>query len=195
MSTINRKDLLPNIIPEPSDFLIVSGLAGASKDTAGLTDDGANLFTMAGAMGSTVAMGLGVALAAPKESILAVAGDGELMMGIGSLATVASMMPENYTIICIDNGMHAETGGQLGHTSRRTNLAVMADGAGIPSILEISSPNQFLEAANFIADAPGPRFLWARVTTDPPTAYKRDFNLAVRRQIFRCAFLKEKQVY
>ncbi len=65
MSTINRKDLLPNIIPKPSDFLIVSGLAGASKDTAGLTDDGSNLFTMAGAMGSTVVMGLGVALAAP----------------------------------------------------------------------------------------------------------------------------------
>ena len=191
MSTINRRDLLPNILPKPNDFLIVSGLAGASKDTAGLTDDGSNLFTMAGAMGSTVSMGLGVALAAPEQSVLAVAGDGELMMGIGSLATVASMMPEKYTIICIDNGIHAETGGQLGHTSRRTNLGVMADGAGIPSVLEIDSPNQFLEAANFITDAPGPRFLWARVTTDPPTAYKRDFNLAVRRQIFRTAFLED----
>ena len=191
MSTINRRDLLPNILPKPNDFLIVSGLAGASKDTAGLTDDGSNLFTMAGAMGSTVSMGLGVALAAPEQSVLAVAGDGELMMGIGSLATVASMMPEKYTIICIDNGMHAETGGQLGHTSRRTNLAVMADGAGIPSVLEIDSPTQFLEAASFITDSPGPRFLWARVTTDPPTAYKRDFNLAVRRQIFRTAFLED----
>ena len=192
MSEINRKDLLPNILPNPDDFLIVSGLAGASKDTAGLTNDGPNLFTMAGAMGSTVAMGLGVALAAPKHSVLAVAGDGELMMGIGSLATVASMMPANYTIICIDNGMHAETGGQLGHTSRRTNLSVMADGAGIPSVLEIDSPKQFMEAASFITDAPGPRFLWARVTTDPPTAYKRDFNLAVRRQIFRTQFLEDK---
>ena len=192
MSEINRKDLLPNILPNPDEFLIVSGLAGASKDTAGLTNDGPNLFTMAGAMGSTVAMGLGVALAAPKHSVLAVAGDGELMMGIGSLATVATMMPANYTIICIDNGMHAETGGQLGHTSRRTSLSIMADGAGIPSVLEIDSPKQFMEAARFITDAPGPRFLWARVTTDPPTAYKRDFNLAVRRQIFRTQFLEDK---
>jgi thiamine pyrophosphate-dependent acetolactate synthase large subunit-like protein len=194
MSTINRTDLLPNIVPKPNDFLIISGLAGASKDTAGLTDDGSNLFTMAGAMGSTVAMGLGVALAAPKQAVLAVSGDGELLMGIGSLATVASMMPVNYTIICIDNGIHAETGGQLGHTSRRTNLAVMAGGAGIPSVLEIDSPNQFLEATSFITDAPGPRFLWARVNTDPPTAYKRDFNLAVRRQIFRTAFLEDKKI-
>ena len=188
MSTINRRELLPTLLPNPDDFLIVSGLAGASKDTAGLTDDGSNLFTMAGAMGSTVSMGLGIALSAPSQHVLAVAGDGELMMGIGSLATVASMMPDNLTIICIDNGMHAETGGQLGHTSRRTNLAIMAEGAGIPSVLEIDSPDQFAEAANFITGQPGPRFLWARVTTEPPTAYKRDFDLAARRQIFRTAF-------
>lgn len=188
MSTINRRDLLPNLLTNPDDFLIVSGLAGASKDTAGLTDDGTNLFTMAGAMGSTVAMGLGVALSAPTRRVLSVAGDGELMMGIGSLVTVASMMPDNLTIICIDNGMHAETGGQLGHTSRRTNLATMADGAGIPSVMEINVTGQFVEAAKFITDAPGPRFLWARVTAEPPTAYKRDFDLAARRQIFRTAF-------
>ena len=193
MSTINRRDLLPNLLPNPDDFLIVSGLAGASKDTAGLTDDGSNLFTMAGAMGSTVSMGLGVALAAPTQPVLAVAGDGELMMGIGSLATVASMMPDNLTIICIDNGMHAETGGQLGHTSRRTNLAIMAEGAGIPSVLEIDSPNQFSDATKFITGEPGPRFLWARVTTEPPTAYKRDFDLAARRQIFRTAFKAKTQ--
>jgi len=84
--------------------------------------------------------------------------------------------------------MHAETGGQLGHTSRRTNLAIIAEGAGIPSVLTIDTPNRFDEAAKFIIEAPGPRFLWARVTDKPPTAYKRDFDLAARRQIFRTAF-------
>ncbi len=192
MGTINRRDLLPGLLPHPEEFLIVSGLAGASKDTAGLTDDGSNLFTMAGAMGSTVAMGLGVALSAPTRDVLAVAGDGELMMGIGSLATVASMMPNNLTIICIDNGMHAETGGQPGHTSRRTNLAIMAQGAGIPSVLTIETPDQINGAAKFITDEPGPRFLWARVSDEPPTAYKRDFDLAARRQIFRTAYLADK---
>ncbi|MBK17641.1 MAG: thiamine pyrophosphate-binding protein [Rhodospirillaceae bacterium] len=189
MGTINRRELLSQLLPNPEDFLIVSGLAGASKDTSELTDDGSNLFTMAGTMGASVPMALGVALSAPSEHVIAVAGDGELMMGIGSLPTVASMMPENLTIICVDNGMHAETGGQLGHTSRRTNLAVMAEGAGIPSIKTIENPDQIADAAKFIMNDPGPRFLWARVSDGPPSAYKRDFDLALRRQIFRDAYL------
>ena len=189
MGTINRRELLPALIPNPDKFLIISGLAGASKDAAGLTDDGPKLFTMAGTMGASVPMGLGVALSAPGKSVISIAGDGELIMGIGSLLTVASMMPDNFTIICIDNGMHAETGGQLGHTSRRTDLAIMAEGAGISSVMTIEAAEQILGASKFILNEPGPRFLWARVSDGPPTPYKRDFNLSTRREIFRTAYL------
>ena len=83
-------------------------------------------------------------------------------MNVGALATVASMAPDNLTIICIDNGCHGETGGQPGHTSRRTSLAMMAEGAGIPSVLTIASEGQLAEAARFLAESPAPRFLWAR---------------------------------
>ena len=137
MATIDRQLLLPKLIPNPDQYLMIAGLAGASKDAAGFTKDGANLFTMAGTMGASVSMGLGVALSKPKQPVISIAGDGELIMGIGSLLTVASMSPDNFTIICIDNGMHAETGGQLGHTSRCTDLAIMAKGAGIASVMTI----------------------------------------------------------
>ena len=187
--TLDRRNLLSELIPNPDHFLMISGLAGASKDAAAFTDDSANLFTMAGTMGASVSMGLGVALSAPTKNVIVFAGDGELMMNVGSLATVASMMPANLSIVCIDNGCHGETGGQKGHTARRTNLALMAEGAGLPSVMTIQTPEEIAQAAAFIAEAPGPRFLWARVMNGPPAAYKRNFDLAECRQRFRDAYL------
>jgi phosphonopyruvate decarboxylase len=187
--TLDRRNLLAELVPDPEKYLMISGLAGASKDAAAHTDDAANLFTMAGTMGASVSMGLGVALSVPSKDVIVFAGDGELMMNVGSLATVASMMPANLSIVCIDNGCHGETGGQPGHTARRTNLALMAEGAGLPSIMTIETPEQVADAAKFLREAQGPRFLWARVMNGPPAAYKRNFNLAECRQRFRDAYL------
>ncbi len=187
--TLDRRELLPVIFPAPDEYLFVSGLAGPARDTAALTDDGDNLFTMAGTMGAAVSMALGVALSAPERKVAVVAGDGELMMNIGSLATVASIAPDNLTIVCIDNGMHQETGRQRGHTARRTNLAMMAEGAGLASVMTITGPGELAAAAQFVAEAPAPRFLLARVTDGPPTAYKRSHDAADCRLRFRAAYL------
>lgn len=189
--TLDRRNLLSELVPNPERYLMISGLAGASKDAAAFTDDGANLFTMAGTMGASVSMGLGVALSAPDKDVIVFAGDGELMMNVGSLATVASMMPANLSIVCIDNGCHGETGGQPGHTALRTNLALMAEGAGLPSVMTIQTQEEVAQAAAFLTEAPGPRFLWARVMTGPPSAYKRNFNLAECRQRFRDTYLRQ----
>ncbi len=190
---IDRRDLLPQLIPDPDRYLIVSGLAGAAKDTAAYTSEADNLLTLGGAMGAALSMGLGVALSAPDEQVAVITGDGELIMNIGALATVASMMPANLTIVCIDNGVHGETGGQPGHTSRRTNLALMAEGAGLPSTLTIDAPEQIPAAAKFLIEAPAPRFLCVRVQPGPPAAYKRDFDLAACRLRVREAYLDGKR--
>ena len=189
---LDRRGLLAEIFPDHAEYLIVTGLAGAAKDTAALTQESANLITLGGAMGAAVSMGLGVALGARERKVAVITGDGELMMNVGALATVASMMPENLTIICIDNGAHGETGGQPGHTSKRTNLALMAEGAGIPSTFTLTAAGQFEEARRFLAEAPGPRFLWARVMPGPPTAYQRNWDLAECRLKFRNAYLAGK---
>ena len=123
---IDRRELLPQLFENPDDYLFVSGLAGAAKDTSALTDDGDNLYTMAGTMGAAVPMGLGVALNASDRMVVVVTGDGELLMGIGSLVTVASMAPANLSIVCIDNAQHGETGGQSGHTGKATDLETIA---------------------------------------------------------------------
>lgn len=186
---IDRRELLPQLFPNPDDYLIVSGLAGAAKDTAALTQDGPNLYTMAGTMGAAVAMGLGVALEAPDRKVAVVTGDGELLMGIGSLVTVASMAPSNLTIVCIDNAQHGETGGQSGHTGRKTDLEGIAKGSGIASTMTIAEPGQIADGATFLATAPGPRFLNCRVTQSDPSAFKRNMDPAECRVRFRTAFL------
>ena len=189
---LDRREILAKLLPNHSDYLMVSGLAGASRDAAALTSEADTLFTMGGAMGAAVPIGLGMALCAPARQVAVITGDGELLMNIGSLATVATAAPQNLSIVCIDNGRHGETGGQKGHTAERTDLAVMAQGAGIPSVMTISRPEELDAAARFLAESPAPRFLWARVIPGPPSDWKRDWNLADCRTRFRAAVLGQR---
>ena len=188
-AVLDRREFLPKLFPDPSDYLMVSGLAGASRDAAALTGEADNIFTMGGAMGAAVSIGLGMALCAPDRKIAVITGDGELMMNIGCLATVATAAPQNLSIVCIDNGQHGETGRQKSHTAERTDLEVMAQGAGIPATLAISRPDELEAAAKFLTESPAPRFLWARVMPGPPSDWKRNWHLADCRTRFRAALL------
>lgn len=190
--TLDRRSLLPELIPNPENFLLLAGLAGAARDLAGYTKEADNVITLGGAMGGAVPMALGMALAAPEEEVLVLTGDGELIMSLGALASVASMMPDNLTIVCLDNGGHGETGGQPGHTSRRTDLAKVAEGSGIPSVMTVVSSADFAAARKFIAEAPAPRFLWVRILPGPPTDYRRNWNLVEGRLKFRNAYLAKR---
>ena len=116
-STLDRRDVLAELFPNPERYLLVAGLAGSAKDTAAYTSEADNLITLGGAMGGAVPMALGMALSAPDDEVAVITGDGELMMSVGALASVASAMPANLTIVCMDNGRHMETGGQPGHTA------------------------------------------------------------------------------
>ncbi|MBF0279745.1 MAG: thiamine pyrophosphate-binding protein [SAR324 cluster bacterium] len=188
---IDRRNLLTQLFPSPDEHLFISGLAGPARDAAALTADGDNLFTMAGTMGAAVSMGLGVALSAPHCNIAVITGDGELLMNVGALATVATQGPANLSIVCIDNGCHGETGGQLGHTSHRCNLAKMAEGAGFSSVMSIASPHEIAEAADFLKAANSPRFLLVHVSNGPPSDYKRNLDPAACRLRFQNAYLKD----
>ncbi|MDH3739875.1 MAG: thiamine pyrophosphate-dependent enzyme [Alphaproteobacteria bacterium] len=185
---IDRRELLPQLFPAPEKWLFVSGLAGAARDAAALTNDGSNLYGMAGTMGAAVPMGLGVALSAPNHSVAVVTGDGEMLMGIGSLVTVAAARPQNLTIICLDNSMHGETGRQTGHTASVANLETIARGSGLSSTLTISEANEITNAVGFITESPGPRFLLVRILPTQPCVYSRDLDLAACRVRFRHEF-------
>ena len=188
-ATLDRREVLSRLFPNQEEYLFIGGLAGSARDAAALTDDGPNLFTMAGTMGAATSMGLGVAMCAPERKVAVITGDGELLMNIGSLATVATISPANLSIVCIDNGCHGETGSQSGHTSNKTNLEMMAKGAGIASTMTIVTESDLADGTTFLAEAPGPRFVQVRVMGGPPAAYKRNMDLAECRVRFRNAFL------
>ena len=109
-------------------------------------------FYLWGAMGGAVPMSLGLALAQPDRSVLAVTGDGEQLMGLGSLATVAASAPANLTVVVLDNGHFGETGMQASHTSLGADLAEVARGCGIARVRTVTALDQLDDLATEVAD-------------------------------------------
>ena len=162
--SLDRKSAVPAIVGDPDDLLIVCGLAGASKDMAHLTNDGDNIFTMAGAMGGATAMGLGLALSRPDKKVLVVTGDGELLMNVGTLATVGILKPANLSILCVDNGHYGETGYQESHTQRGVDLELLAQGSAIPTTRTIDRAEQSPEAPTMLRDSTGTSLILIKLT-------------------------------
>ncbi|HJU31388.1 MAG TPA: thiamine pyrophosphate-dependent enzyme [Hyphomicrobiaceae bacterium] len=184
---LDRVTAIPALIGRHQDFLIVTGLAGTSKDISALTDDGAHTYTMAGAMGGACMIGLGLALARRDKQVLVVTGDGELLMNIGSLATIAVMNPPNLSVICVDNGHYGETGYQKSHTSLGVDLEKIAAGSGIKRTLTIEKEGDLAEGARLIREGNGSSFVLLRVKPTEPPKYKRDLDPASGRARFRAA--------
>lgn len=190
--TLDRKLAVPALIGDPSGLLIVAGLAGTAKDIAALTDEGPNVFLMGGAMGAAVPFAMGLAYAQPSRWVLAVTGDGDLMMSVGILSTVGVMQPPNLAILCVDNGHYGETGYQAGHTSRGVDLETIARGSGIAATHTVSTEADYDAAARSLRASNGPAFVWLRVTTARPPAYKRNFDAVERKAVFRKALLGQR---
>lgn len=186
---LDRRDALPALVGDHRDFLIVSGLAGSSKDVAAMTDDAEHAFTMAGAMGAAATTGLGLALAQPERRVLVVTGDGELLMNIGSLATIAVMNPPNLSVVCVDNGHYGETGYQKSHTSLGVDLEGMATGAGIASTRTVEREEEVAPAGALLREGNSSTFVVLRVKPTEPPSYKRLMDGAAARNRFRMALL------
>ena len=188
---LDRCEALPALVGRHEDFLIVGGLAGAARDVAALTKNGSNGYAMGGAMGGACMIGLGLALARRDRRILVVTGDGELLMNVGALATIAVMNPPNLSIVCVDNGHYGETGYQKSHTSLGTDLEKMASGAGIKLTRTVQRKEEIAEGARFLRQGNGSVFLLLRVSTGEPPNYKRIWDPIANRTLFRAGLLGE----
>ena len=187
---LDRCQAVPALIGRHEDFLFVTGLAGTSRDVAALTDDGAHIYTMAGAMGGAAMMGLGLALARPDRRVLVVTGDGELLMNLGSLANIAVLNPPNLSILCVDNGHYGETGYQKSHTSLGVDLEKIAAGSGIKRTLTVGREGEIAEGARLLREGNATAFVLLRVKPAEPPAYKRNLDPAECRVRFRTALLR-----
>lgn len=126
----DRRAFVSRLLSSVPEALVVTGLGSASYDVFAAGDRDLNYYLW-GAMGGAAALGLGLALAQPSRSVVVITGDGEQLMGIGSLATIAAKQPRNLSIVVLDNGHFGETGMQRSHSSLGTDLVAVAKGFGI----------------------------------------------------------------
>jgi len=155
---LDRRQVVSTLLADRKDALVVAGLGAATYDLAAAGDHARNL-SLWGAMGGAVMMGLGLALAQPELPVVVVTGDGEMLMGIGSLATVALQKPKNLSILVLDNEAYGETGGQVSHTSAAADLVGVARACGIENSKAISTLSEIEFFAKAMQDvSSGPRF-------------------------------------
>jgi len=136
-TVLDRREAVKALLADRGDLLVVSGLGSSSYDVFDAGDHDGN-FYLWGAMGGAAMLGLGLALAQPRRPVLVITGDGEQLMGIGSLLTIAARKPDNIAIAVLDNGHFGETGMQRSHSGLGARLDVIAKGAGFASVVEIS---------------------------------------------------------
>lgn len=159
---LRRRPLVADLVSKRAGALIVTGLGSATYDVAAAGDDDSNFYFWGG-MGLTAMTGLGIAMAQPERRIVVITGDGDMMMGIGSLATIAAAAPSNLAILVLDNERFGETGEQMGLSAGRTNMAEMAKGAGFTTAETLSSEAEIGKLAELLYATPGPVFCVAKV--------------------------------
>lgn len=153
---LDRRAVVAHLVRNRSTLLAVSSLGSPTYDLGAAGDHERN-FYLWGAMGGAVDVALGLALAQPQTPVMAIVGDGEMLMGMGAFATVALQQPRNLGIVVLDNGLYGETGAQVSHTASRTDLARVAQGCGIGEVMEIVTPAQvetLAERVNALGDGP-----------------------------------------
>ena len=173
---LQRRPLVKQILEGATDdLLVIGGLGSANWDITAAGDRPLNM-PLWGAMGASVSMGLGLALAQPRKRVLVVTGDGDMLMSLGSLATVAAQQPDNLAIVVLDNEKFGETGNQATHTSPRNNgptdsgagtdLAMIARGCGIADSGTVREASEVAQLVKDVRTKKGPVFRLVKVMVE-----------------------------
>src|SRR5438477_4587197 len=133
---LHRRVAIRTLLENRGDLLLVTGLGSTTWDAAAASDDDRN-FYLWGAMGAAAMVGLGLAIARPDRRVLVVTGDGEMLMGLGSLATIGVERPPNLAVAVFDNGHYGETGMQASHTGDGVSLVGVARACGLKEAFDI----------------------------------------------------------
>ena len=164
---LDRREAMRALLQSRGDLLLVTGLGSTTYDAAAAGDDDRN-FYLWGAMGAAAMIGLGLAIAQPERRVLVVTGDGEMLMGLGGLATIGVQRPPNLAIAVFDNGRYAETGMQPSHTDAGVSLCGVARACGIEAVFDIADMAALEEFARRVHDASEALFARIAIRADEP---------------------------
>jgi thiamine pyrophosphate-dependent acetolactate synthase large subunit-like protein len=162
---LDRRDVVERLLVDRGDLLVVAGLGAPTYDVAAAGDHPLN-FYLWGAMGGAAMIGLGLALARPDRRIAVITGDGEMLMGVGSLATIGVKQPANLSIVVLDNRHYGETGMQASHTDAGVDLIGIARACLFNDTRAIAEESALEEARRRLHSGNSPFFAQVQVKTD-----------------------------
>jgi thiamine pyrophosphate-dependent acetolactate synthase large subunit-like protein len=159
---LDRRAFVRELLTDRRDLLVVSGLGSATYDVAAAGDHPLN-FYLWGAMGGTAMIGLGLALARPERRIAVLTGDGDMLMGLGSLATIGVKQPKNLAIVVLDNQHYGETGMQASHTAAGIDLVATALACRFEHARAVSRMDEAADVRQLLQAGVGPILISARI--------------------------------
>lgn len=190
-SALERRDVVRTLLaPRKPELLVIGGIGSSSWDIAATADNPRD-FCLVGGMGLAVPMALGLAIARPNNRILVITGDGDMLMGMGSLATVAQHQPKNLKMVVLDNELYGETGSQPTHTAGVTDLAAIAAGSGIPQTSTVRSETELSAMTKAIHEDDGPAFYVVKISGEMPDTVLPPLDGAFVKDRFRASVLED----
>jgi len=174
---MKRAECIKALYPEFAECLVVTIMGACAQELYDLGHR-ENFFYLQHAMGLASSIGLGLALNLPQERVVVLDGDGSVLMNLGTLPTLARYRPANLIHIIFDNGSLLSTGGFVSHTaSGITDLAAIAQGAGIPNVAGVSTMYDFMNAAAAAFERQDLSVIVAKVEATGPDHFGMDLKL------------------
>ncbi len=192
--TLHRRDVVARLLDDRGDLLVLTGLGASAWDLASVSES-PNDFPLWGAMGGAAMFGLGLALSQPARRVVVFTGDGEMLMGLGSLSTIAVARPTNLTLVVLDNGLYGETGAQATHTGSGVSLEGVALACGFSHARTVTEASQIDQLRTDLHTLQGPVLAVIKVvhSPDPMTLPPRDGTFLKNRM--RTAILGPQAIF
>lgn len=162
---LERREFVSELLRDRGGLLIVTGLGSATYDVAAAGDHPLNFYQWGG-MGGTAMIGLGLALARPGRPVAVITGDGDALMGLGSLATIGVKQPANLSIVVLDNRRYGETGMQASHTDAGIDLVAIATACRFRQARRVADMGEAAAARDLLHAGRGPALIQAGIRSD-----------------------------
>jgi len=161
---VDRRKFVSQLLADRGELLVIASIGSPTYDVAACGDDARNFYIWSG-LGCTPMVGLGLALAQPDRRIAVFTGDGDVLMALGSLATIGVKQPRNLSIICLDNGHYSASGMQPSATAAGVDLAQAANACKL-RVETAGDLSRADELRRLLHSGQGPLFIHARVDAD-----------------------------
>ncbi len=191
---LHRRPVVAELLRDRGGMLVVGGLGAPAWDITAAGDHDLS-FPLWGAMGGAAMIGLGIALAQPDRPVLVITGDGEMLMGIGSLMTIAVQAPANLSVVVLDNEHYGETGMQRTHTGFGTDLTKVAEGAGFKRSFSVTEESEVTSLRESIHEVSGPLFANVKIDSEKLKLVLPPSEGSILKNRFRRALLGEDALY